>query len=352
MNITIEKTTSKRERPTGALGFGNYFTDHMFIMDYTEGKGWHDARIVPYAPVSLDPAAMVLHYGQEIFEGLKAYKSKDGSIQLFRPEENAKRMNLSGERLAIPAIDEKDWVEAVRALVEVDKDWVPEEEGTSLYIRPFTIACDPFLGVRASNTYQFIIILSPVGAYYPEGLDPVSIAVETEFVRAVKGGTGFTKCGGNYAASIIAQMNAKKAGYAQVLWLDGVELKYIEEVGTMNVFFKIAGKVFTPALGGTILPGITRKSVMELSKTLGFEVTERQITLSEVVAAAKDGTLEEMFGSGTAAVVSPVGRLLVDGVEYTINNSQIGDLSQKLYDTLTGIQWGTIEDSFGWVVKI
>ena len=350
LNIKIEKTTAPKAKPAKGekLGFGHIFTDHMFIMNYTEGKGWHDARIVPYQNLSLSPASMVFHYGQEMFEGLKAYKGEDGKVYLFRPEMNAKRANQSNDRLCIPNIPEEDFVEAVRAVVDVDRDWIPTEPGTSLYIRPFVIATDDFLGVAPSKTYLFMVILSPSGAYYASGLAPVGIWIEDEYVRAVKGGMGFAKTGGNYAASLIAQVKAHDDGYSQVLWLDGVERKYIEEVGAMNIFFKIAGKIVTPALNGSILPGVTRNSVLTLCRAWGYEVEERRVSVDELVAAAKNGTLEEVFGTGTAAVVSPVGKLRYMDDVMQIGAGEIGELTQKLYDEITGIQWGTRPDPFGW----
>lgn len=354
MDIKITKTTAPKAKPAKGekLGFGHIFTDHMFLMNYTEGKGWHDARIVPYGNLSLDPSAMVFHYGQEMFEGLKAYRGEDDKIYLFRPDMNAKRTNDTNERLCIPQLPVEDFVEAVKAIVDIDRDWVPADEGTSLYIRPFIIATDEFLGVAPSKTYLFIIILSPSGAYYESGLAPVGIWIEDEYVRAVKGGMGFAKTGGNYAASLIAQVKAHDSGYSQVLWLDGVERKYIEEVGAMNIFFKIAGKVVTPMLNGSILPGITRNSIIHVCKDWGYEVEERRISVDELVAAAKDGSLEEVWGTGTAAVVSPVGKLrYVDDV-MTIGDGGIGELTQKLYDELTGIQWGKKDDPYGWRVEV
>ena len=353
LDIKITKTTTPKTKPAKGekLGFGHIFTDHMFIMNYTEGKGWHDARIEPYHNIELSPAAMVFHYGQEMFEGLKAYRNGDNAY-LFRPDMNAKRANQSNERLCIPQIPEDDFVQAVSELVKVDKDWIPTDEGTSLYIRPFVIATDDFLGVAPSKTYMFIVILSPSGAYYESGLAPVGIWIEDEFVRAVKGGMGFAKTGGNYAASLIAQVKAHDGGYSQVLWLDGVERKYIEEVGAMNIFFKIDGKIVTPMLNGSILPGITRNSVIQVCKSWGYDVEERRISVDELVAAAKNGTLEEVFGTGTAAVISPVGKLrYVDDV-MEIGEGKIGELTQKLYDTITGIQWGKAEDPFGWRVAL
>jgi len=354
LNIKIEKTTTPKEKPAkGAkLGFGKIFTDHMFVMDYTEGKGWHDPRIVPFQNLVMSPAAMVFHYGQEMFEGLKAYKGVDGKVRLFRPDMNAKRTNDTNDRLCIPRLPVEDFVEAVKAVVKVDEDWIPTEEGTSLYIRPFIIATDEFLGVAPSKTYKFIIILAPSGAYYESGLAPVGIWIEDEYVRAVKGGMGFAKTGGNYAASLIAQVKAHDDGYSQVLWLDGVERKYIEEVGAMNIFFKIDGKIVTPMLNGSILPGVTRNSVIQLCKKMGYEVEERRISAEELIQAQKAGKLEECFGTGTAAVISPVGKLrYVDDV-MIINNNEIGEVSKTLYDTLTGIQWGKREDDMGWTVEV
>ena len=354
LNIKYELVENRKAKPDqNALGFGRHFTDHMFIMDYTEGKGWHDARIVPYGPLSLDPACMVFHYAQEMFEGLKAYRTADGTVQLFRPDKNIERMNNTNERLCIPKLDPADVLDAIKALVATEEEWVPSLDGTSLYIRPFIIATDVQLGVHPSHTYKFMVILSPVGSYYPEGIKPVKIFVENEYVRAVKGGTGFAKVGGNYACSLIGQKKAEQMGYSQVLWLDGIEHKYIDEVGAMNVFFVIDGKVVTPSLTeGSILPGVTRASCIELLRDMGCEVEERRLSIDEVEAAYKNGTLNEAFGTGTAAVVSPMG-LLDNGKEkMIINNQNIGPVAQKLYDTLTGIQWGKVEDKYGWTVKV
>ena len=354
LDIKIYKTTEPKAKPAPGqkLGFGKIFTDHMFVMDYTEGKGWHDARIVPFQNISLSPAAMVYHYGQEMFEGLKAYKGPDGNVYLFRPDMDAKRTNDTNDRLVIPQLPVEDFVQAVSAVVDVDRDWIPSDPGTSLYIRPFIIATDEFLGVAPSKTYLFMVILSPSGAYYESGLAPVGIWIEDEYVRAVRGGMGFAKTGGNYAASLIAQQKAHDAGYSQVLWLDGVERKYIEEVGAMNIFFKIAGKVITPALNGSILPGITRNSTIQLCKEWGYEVEERKISADELLEAQRNGTLEECFGTGTAAVISPVGKLRYVDEVMTINGGKIGELSQKLYDTITGIQTGILPDTKGWRVKV
>ncbi len=353
MNIQITKTTSPKQKPDqNNLGFGQYFTDHMFIMDYTENIGWHDARIEPYAPLVLDPACMMFHYGQAIFEGLKAYKNASGDIMMFRPLKNMERVNISNDRLCIPYIDTEFAVQAAKELIKLDADWIPTAEGTSLYVRPFIIATDPYLGVRPSLTYKFIIILSPVGAYYPEGLNPVKIYVETNYVRAVKGGVGFAKTPANYASSLKAQMDAKKKGYTQVLWLDGIEQKYIEEVGTMNVFFVIGDTVVTPELNGSILAGITRDSVIALLKKWGYKVEERKITIQEIYDAHAAGTLSEAFGTGTAAVISPIGGLDWDGNIIQLTDGKIGELSCKLYDAITGIQNGTIDDEMGWITKI
>ncbi len=353
MEIKIQKTTTPKAKPDWKnLGFGHIFTDHMFIMDYDEGQGWHDARIVPYQPLVLDPSALVFHYAQECFEGLKAYRCPDGSVQLFRPDKNAERMQSTHDRLCIPQIPVADFVDAIKALVSVDKDWVPSEPDTSLYIRPFTIATEAVLGVKASAKYQFIVICSPSGAYYAEGLNPVKIYVEDEYVRATPGGTGYIKCGGNYAASIAAGEKAHKLGYSQVLWLDGVERKYVEEVGAMNIMFKMGGEIYTAATTGTVLPGITRMSCIELLKSWGYKVNEGKLSIDTVMEAGRDGSLEEVFGTGTAAVISPVGSLMYEQEVVTVNNFEIGELTQKLYDTLTGMQFGKLEDTMGWTVKV
>lgn len=349
LNITITKNPNPGKLPpSDTLGFGSIFSDHMFIMDYDDAKKWHNARIVPYGPIELSPAASVLHYANEVFEGMKAYRWADGSIHLFRPEENAKRINVSAERIGLPLIDEKDFVEAVREVVKVDSSWVPSEKGTSLYIRPFLFSTDPELALHGIHQAKFMIILSPSGSYFSEGLKPVKIMLETEDVRAVRGGTGYTKCGGNYAASNRAGDKAMEKGYSQVLWLDGVERKYIEEVGAMNVMFKIAGKAVTPALTGSILSGITRKSCIEVLKSWNVPVEERLLSVDELISAAQDGTLEEAFGLGTAAVISPIGELFYKDKKYVVNDFKIGPLAQKLYDELTGIQWGLKPDTFNW----
>ena len=352
--IRIERTTAPKEKPgqDNPLVFGTIFTDHMFVMDYDEENGWHDPRVIPYQPLVLEPSCMVFHYGQEMFEGLKAYKADDGRILLFRPDKNIERANRSDRRLCIPEIPEDIFLEALKTVVKVDADWIPTRPGTALYIRPFVIATDPFLGVRPSHTYKFIIILSPVGAYYESGLDPVKIWIEDEYVRAVKGGIGEAKTGGNYVASLASQVKAHDEGYAQVLWLDGVHRKYIEEVGAMNIFFKINGTVVTPALNGSILPGVTRDSAIQLCKMWGIPVEERQISVDEVIKTAESGEMEECFGTGTAAVVSPVGELRFENEKMPISNNHIGELTQRIYDTITGIQLGRIEGPEGWSVEV
>ena len=351
IKITLAETRKPLPDPD-TLVFGKTFTDHMFLMNYDAGQGWHDPRIVPYGPLSLEPSCMVFHYAQELFEGMKAYRTPEGKVQLFRPMENALRFNSSCERMCVPAIDPDFFVDAVKALVKVEQAWVPNKKGASLYIRPFVFATDPSLGVHASHSYLFVIILCPVGSYYAEGINPVKIYVEDADVRAVRGGTGYTKCGGNYAASLRAGERAEEKGYSQVLWLDGVERKYIEEVGAMNVLFKIDGKVVTPALTGSVLPGITRKSCLELLRDWGVSVEERLISAQELFDAAESGKLEEAWGSGTAAVVSPIGELAMGDKVVTVNGGQIGRLTQRLYDTLTGIQWGTEPDPYGWTVPV
>ena len=352
--IKVELTKQPKAKPTDEtkLGFGSIFTDHMFIMNYDEGQGWHDARIVPYGPIELDPSAMCLHYGQTVFEGMKAYRAKDGRVLLFRPEKNMARLNVSNERLCIPKIDEAFALKCIEKLVSIEKDWIPTAEGTSLYIRLFIFATDAHVGVHPGKHLMFMVICSPVGAYYPEGLNPVKIYVESKYVRAVRGGMGYAKTGGNYAASLKAQDEAEEQKYTQVLWLDGVERKYVEEVGTMNVFFVIGDEVVTPALQGSILPGVTRMSAIEILKSWGLNVSERPIEIQEIYDAYQNGQLKEAFGTGTAAVISPIGQLKWDDHVMEINNGKIGEISQRLYDTLTGIQWGNMEDTMHWTVEV
>ena len=353
-DIKVQLASVLKEKPAdeSKLGFGQIFTDHMFLMDYYEGQGWVDPRIVPFADFSLSPAAMVLHYGQAIFEGTKCYRRDDGGLQLFRPKDNLARMTRSAERMGMPALDEETAYEGLVRLVELEQDWVPHSAGTSLYIRPTMISMDVALGVHAAHHYLFFIILSPVGSYYKEGLKPVSIYVEDAYVRAVRGGVGFTKCAGNYAASILAGDIAEKKGYSQVLWLDGVEQRYVEEVGSMNMMFVIDGKIVTPMLNGSILPGITRDSVLKLARQLGYETEERRVSIDEVMDGLRSGRVSEAFGTGTAAVISPVGVLGWKDEKHVIGGGEIGPVAQKLYDTLTGIQTGHVADENGWVDKL
>ena len=351
--FSVELTKNPKQKPDpDSLRFGTVFTDHMFVMDYDPENGWHDGKIVPYGPLALDPATVVFHYGQEMFEGLKAYKTKEGKVQLFRPDMNAKRTNNTNKRMCIPQIDEQMYIDAIKELVAVDKDWIPQKPDTALYIRPFIIGTDKFLGVAASNTYKFIIILSPVGPYYESGLAPTRIYVENEFVRSAPGGTGYAKIGGNYASAMIAEQKAHDMGYDQVLWLDAKEGKYVEEIGTSNAFFKIDGELYTAPLEGTILPGITRDSMITVMKDWGYKVNEVRFTIEDVFKASEEGRLEEVFATGTAAVISPVGELYWNDKHIVINNNEIGELSQKLYDELYGIQTGEKADTSGWIVPV
>lgn len=348
--LRIELTKEPKQKPTdeSKLGFGRIFTDHMFIMEYTGEKGWYDPRIVPYGQICIDPSAICLHYGQSIFEGMKAYRGADEKIRLFRPEKNFERLNVSCDRICLPEVDEKLALECLEKLIDIDKDWIPHKDGASLYIRPFVFGVDPLVGVHPSDHVMFMIICSPVGAYYPSGLDPVKIYVEKEYVRAVRGGTGFVKAAANYAISLKAQAEAGAEGYSQVLWLDALERKYVEEVGAMNVFFVFDDEIVTPELQGSILSGITRMSCIEMLRSWGHTVNERKLSIDEIHEAWKAGKLKEAFGSGTAAVISPIGELKYGDEVMLLNNGDIGEVSQKLYDELTGIQWGKIEDSFGW----
>ena len=353
MELTIKRAENLKTKPDESkLGFGTIFTDHMFNMDYNPEKGWHSPRIEPYAPIPLDPATMYLHYAQGVFEGLKAYRSESGKIQLFRPQENMRRLNNSCRRLCIPEFDETFALESMKQLITIEKEWVPSQPETSLYVRPTIIATDPFLGVRASFTYRFFIILSPVGAYYPEGFNPVKILVTSDYVRAVRGGVGESKTPGNYAASLLAGEEAHKAGFTQVLWLDGVEQKYLEEVGSMNIFFVIEDEIITPELNGSILPGITRKSVVELAKHWGDRVSERKISIDELMQAHGSGRLQEVFGAGTAAVISPVGQIKYGDEVITIADNQVGPIAQKYYKAITDIQYGKTEDPMGWIEPV
>ncbi len=354
MELQIIKTQHPKEKPAAGapLGFGKYFTDHMFTMRYTAEKGWHDAKIEPYAPVAFDLATTVFHYAQGIFEGLKAFKNEQGEVRVFRPEENFKRMNRSADRMCIPRIDEAFVLKGLFELLKLEKDWIPTAPGTALYIRPSIIATKVALGVHASSEYLFFIILSPVGSYYAHGLAPTRLLVEDYYTRATVGGTGESKCIANYAVSLKAGEEAEKKGFDQVLWLDANEKKYVEEVGSMNMFFVIGGEVVTPALVGSILPGITRKSCIELLRANGYKVAERRVSIDEVLAAQKNGTLNEAFGTGTAAVISPVGMMEYKGKDYVVNGGEMGKITKWLYDTITGIQTGRLPDPHGWVVKL
>jgi len=358
MNYTfnIQKTTNPKPKPDpDTLKFGKTFSDHMFVMDYSSEKGWYDGRIIPYGPIPLDPAAAVFHYGQEMFEGMKAYRTREGRVQLFRPFMNAERTRKTNERMCMPDIDPDLFVGAIKALVDIERDWIPEKQGTSLYIRPFIFADDPFLGVQAADHYKFIIILSPVGPYYDipgGGMAPTSIFVEEEFVRAATGGVGFAKVGGNYGAALKAQERAKEHGCAQVLWLDSLERCFVEEIGTSNAFFMIGDEVITSPLVGTILPGVTRASVIELLKKWGINIIERRLKITDVMKAHEDGKLKEIFASGTAAVISPVGELKFKDKNIIIGDGGVGALAQRLYDTLYGIQTGIIPDDMGWTVEV
>ncbi len=356
MEIKIVKAGPDRlrKRPDDRdnLTFGDIFTDHMLVIDYKAGTGWHNARITPYGDFHIDPAAMGIHYAQEIFEGLKAYRGKGNEIFLFRPEENIRRFNASASRVCMPNVDEKVFMDGMQKLILLDRDWIPKNKGTSLYIRPAMFATEPHLGVRPAREYVFFIILSPVGAYYKEGLNPVKIYVEDKYVRAAAGGLGEAKTGGNYAASLLASEEAKKKGFTQVLWLDAAERRYVDEVGTMNMFFVIKDEIVTAPLTGSVLRGITRDSVIRLAKDWGLGVSERKISIDEILDAAERGTLREAFGTGTAAVISPVGQITYRGRDYVVAGGKMGDISQRLYDELIGIQYGLKEDIHGWRVKI
>jgi branched-chain amino acid aminotransferase len=351
--IRINLATVRKPHPKDSeLTFGTVFTDHMFVCDFQEEKGWYDPRVEPYGPFSLDPACAVLHYAQAVFDGLKAFRGRDGKIRLFRPQKHVERLNHSAERLCIPPLDPDLSLRSLVTLVGVDRDWVPSTVGTSLYVRPTIIASEPFLGVRPAKSYLYYVILSPVGAYYPEGINPVKILTEERYVRAVEGGVGGSKTGANYAASLYAAEQAKHQGFTQVLWLDGRHHKYLDEVGTMNIMLRIGDEVITPPLAGSILAGVTRDSVLTLLRDWGYAVAERQISIDEVMAAAASGTLREMWGTGTAAVISPVGELAFKHHRIAINGGHIGELTQRLYDTIVGIQYGTAADTHGWTVEV
>ena len=347
--ISVTHTKRRKTRPADdELAFGTVFTDHMFLMDYHEGKGWHDARVVPYQPLLLDPATAVLHYAQAVFDGLKAFRSRDGEIRLFRAPKHAERLVRSCTQLCIPAPIAEQIRDSFHRLIEVDHTWVPSKLGTALYLRPTIIASEAFLGVRPAKSYIYFLILSPVGPYYAEGINPVRILATDRHVRPVEGGLGAAKTAANYAASLYAAEEAKKLGYTQVLWLDGVQHKYLDEVGTMNIMVKIGDEIATPPLKGTILAGVTRDSILTLLRDWGHKVSERPISIDEVIKAAEDGTLAEMWGTGTAAVVSPVGELGYKDRRITINGGKTGELTQKLYDAIVGIQYGQSNDPHGW----
>ncbi|MTV50736.1 branched-chain amino acid aminotransferase [Heliobacillus mobilis] len=353
LELKIELAPQRKEKPPAdKLGFGKIFTDHMFVMDYSVEQGWHNAKIKPYEPLELDPSVMVFHYGQAIFEGMKAFRTQDNRVVLFRPEKYISRMTNSARKLCIPEFDEAFVVKAIKTLIDTERDWVYGEEGTALYIRPFIIATDPYLGVRPSHTYKFMVILSPVGAYYAEGFNPVKIFITDEFTRAAKNGLGDVKTPANYAASLYAGEKAKQMGFTQVLWLDPVEKKYIEEVGTMNVFFRIGDEVVTPVLHGSILPGVTRDSVIQVLRNWGIPVVERTISVDELFEAHAAGNLKESFGTGTAAVISPVGLLRHGDREAVINEGKTGELASRLFDSITGMQYGKSEDLFGWIADV
>jgi branched-chain amino acid aminotransferase len=351
--IRITRTTTKKERPKDKdLAFGTVFTDHMFVANFEEEKGWYDPRIEPYAPLPLDPATAVLHYGQGLFEGLKAFRGRDGTIRLFRPDKHVERLNRTAHRMCIPALDPDLILKSWTTLVDVDRDWAPASVGTSLYIRPTVIASEAFLGVRPAREYLYYVIVSPVGPYYPEGLAPTKIKVIDDYVRAVAGGLGEAKTSANYAASLYAAEEAKHEGFTQVLWLDGVQHKYIEEVGTSNIMLRIGDEVITPPLAGTILAGVTRDTAMALLRSWGVRVTERPITIDEALDAASKGTLQEVWATGTAAVISPVGELAYKGRRFTVNQGRIGEIAQKLYDTIVAIQYGEAPDPHGWTLVV
>jgi branched-chain amino acid aminotransferase len=351
--IRITRATTRKSKPKDhELGFGTVFTDHMFLADFQDEKGWYDPRIEPYGPLSLDPATAVLHYAQAVFDGLKAFRGQDGTVRLFRPQQHVARLNDSAARLCIPPLDPDLALRSLIELVRLEQDWVPSSVGTALYVRPTIIASEPFLGVRPAKAYIYYVILSPVGAYYAEGMNPVKILVVDRYVRAVDGGVGAAKTGGNYAASLYAAEEAKRQGFTQVLWLDGRERRYLDEVGTMNLMLRLGDEVVTPPLTGTILPGVTRDSALTLMRGWGLRVSERPIAIDEVVAAARNGALREVWGTGTAAVISPVGELCYKGERLVINDGKIGELTQRLYQAIVDIQYARVPDSHGWTVPV
>ena len=354
----VTRTTNPKPRPEDEtkLGFAKYFTDHMFVMEYDVGQGWHDGRVVPHAPFLIEPACAVLHYAQEMFEGMKAYRAADGGILLFRPDKNIERMKNTNERMCIPEIPGDLFLAAVKAVIKEDMDWVPSAPGTALYIRPFCFGNEVSFSVLPAQHYTFMIILSPVGSYYASndgGLSTSRIYVSDNYIRAARGGTGYAKVGGNYGNAMRASADAMKANCKDVLWLDAAENKYVEEIGTSNAFFRIDNEVITaPLTDGTILPGITRRSVIELLKSWGEKVSERKLSIDEITEASKNGKLQEVFASGTAAVISPIGCLHYKGVDYPVADQKVGPVAQKLYDNLYGMQTGALPDVMGWTYKL
>lgn len=352
MKISILQSPQPKPFPdVSELGFGRHFADHMFLMNYNSEQGWHNPRIEPYGAFNLDPANLTLHYGQSIFEGLKAFRWGDGSVNLFRAKDHIARFSRSAQRLCMPAFDEALVLEGMKKLVEIDSSWVPAQHGTALYLRPTMIATDDALGVRPSNTYVLYIIGSPVGSYYTKGLAPTRILVEERYSRAVAGGLGEAKTSANYAASLLAAQEAKALGFDQVLWLDSKTHRYAEEVGTMNIFFVIDGVLVTPPLGGTILDGITRRTVIALAKEWGIPLEERPVAMDEIAEANQAGRLQEVFGSGTAAVISPVGELFYKEQPITITEPE-NSLRERFYKAITGIQYGEIPDNHGWIIPV
>jgi len=351
INYKIKNRTEKIQFPEN-LGFGKIFTDHVFEMDYNRNKGWHKPVIKPLNDLQMHPGTMFIHYGQAIFEGLKAYKTVNGEVTIFRPDQHIQRLNNSARRICIPNVDNDFLLAALKELINIERDWIPVKQGESLYIRPFIYGNDPFLGVNPANTYKLIILLSPVGAYYPEGFKPVKILAQDNYVRAVRKGLGECKTPANYAASLLAGEEAMKRGFTQVLWLDGVKQRYIEEVGTMNIFINMKDEIVTPKLNGSILPGITRKTVIQLLEEWDMNIVEREITIDEVIEKYESGDLLGVFGSGTAAVISSVGWLTFKDKEMVINNGEPGELAVKLFDEITSIQYGIKEDTHNWLFNV
>ncbi|OUJ24906.1 branched-chain amino acid aminotransferase [Corynebacterium sp. LaCa117] len=359
----LDYTITRTDNPTSAEelseilanpGFGKHFTDHMVTIDWTEEKGWHDAQVRPYGPMTMEPASNVFHYGQAIFEGIKAYRQPDDSIATFRPDHNAQRFINSAERLAMPELPQEEFIESLRQLVEVDKDWVPEAGGeAALYLRPFMISTEVSLGVHPAKSYRYVLIASPAGSYFSGGIKPVSVWLSTDYVRAAPGGTGAAKFAGNYAGSLLAQAQADEKGCDQVVWLDAIERRYIEEMGGMNLMFVYGSgenvEIVTPELSGSLLPGITRESLLQVAQDLGYKVTERRITAEEWQRDAESGAMSEAFACGTAAVITPVGHVLGDSADFQVNGNEAGGITMTLRERLTGIQRGAVEDTHGWL---